>query len=700
MKVTLAKTAGFCFGVSRAMEMALETAEKEGGAVTCGPLIHNSSAISYLAQRGVEKADSIDELGKEKTVIIRSHGVGESVYKKLEEMGIKYIDATCPFVLRIHNIVKEELARGRTVLLIGAPEHPEVVGIADSREGVIVLGSISECEAWFNEDAQRCDLAISVVFQTTQTQKIKALVTEFVKKICTNSIIFDTICKSTEKRQEEAAALAQTEEAMIVLGDKSSSNSRKLAETCREYCENVIFAENAGELQPDSLALFKSVGLTAGASTPPWIIKEVNKKMNETTIAEATLNVSEKECEQVLAAPAADEAAPIAAETSPETAADSVEEEESFEALLEKSFKTLYNGEKVSGIVTAITATEVYVDLGTKHAGYIPMSEISDDPTVKAEDLFKIGDTVEAYTVRVNDVEGTAMLSKKRLDTVKNWDTVEEAYENKGIVEGVVTEENKGGVVVSVKGVRVFVPASQTGLPKDAPMTQLVKSKVRLKITEVNRARRRVIGSIRAVKLEERKAAAEKVWNEIEVGNRYKGVVKSLTSYGAFVDIGGVDGMVHVTELSWERVKSPAAVVSVGDEIEVYVIAFDKEKKKISLGYRDPNGNPWVKFTTNYAVGDTVTVKIVKFMTFGAFAQIIPGVDGLIHISQIADKRIGKPQDVLTEGQEVEVQITEIEEEKHRVSLSIRALLTKNEAPVEEEVVEAEDEGDNVISVF
>ena len=405
------------------------------------------------------------------------------------------------------------------------------------------------------------------------------------------------------------------------------------------------------------------------------------------------------------AAPAVEEAeaAPVAQaeETEPTVEEDepAIEEEESFESMLEKSFKTLYTGEKVTGTVTAITPSEVYVDLGTKHAGYIPMSEISDDPTAKAEDIFKIGDTVEAYTVRVNDIEGTAMLSKKRLDAVKNWDTVEEVYENKGTVEGVVTEENKGGIVVSVKGIRVFVPASQTGMPKDTPMTELVKTKVRIKITEVNRARRRVIGSIRAVKQEERRIAAETVWSEIEDGKRYTGTVKSLTSYGAFVDIGGVDGMVHITELSWERIKSPADVVSVGDVIEVYVISFDKDKKKISLGYKDPSDNPWRKFTSQYAVGDVTSVKIVKFMNFGAFAQIIPGVDGLIHISQIADRRIGKPQDVLTEGQEVDVQITEIDMDRHRVSLSIRALLSRRPES-EPEPVGPDDDRQNIIPVF
>ena len=366
--------------------------------------------------------------------------------------------------------------------------------------------------------------------------------------------------------------------------------------------------------------------------------------------------------------------------------------EESFEALLEQSIKTLNTGDKVTGIVTAIGQTEIQVDLGTKHAGYIPVGEVSTDPTVKPEDILHVGDEIEVFVVRVNDMEGTVMLSKKRLDSVKVWDELETACEEKATVEGYVTEENKGGIVASVKGIRVFIPASQTGIAKGGELSALLKKTVKMRITEVNRARRRVVGSIRAVTSEERKAAMEKIWSEIEVGKKYQGVVKSLTSYGAFVDIGGVDGMVHVSELSWNRIKNPAEVVKVGDEIEVYVIALDPEKKKISLGYKTAESNPWTLFTSQYNVGDVAKVKIVKLMTFGAFAEIIPGVDGLIHISQIADRRIGKPEDVLAEGQEVDAKIIDIDLEHKRISLSIRALLTpsEEEAVHEETVQEAE----------
>ena len=448
-------------------------------------------------------------------------------------------------------------------------------------------------------------------------------------------------------------ALAAECDAMVVIGGRHSANSLHLADICSELCPNTQFVENASELDLQRLRTADTVGITAGASAPAWIIKEVKQKMtDEIKIEEATI---------------------------PEVAAEE-EVEKTFDQMLEDSLKPIYNGDTVTGIVAAITPTEVSVDLSTKHSGYIPVSEFTDDPSVKISDILKVGDTIQASVVRVNDVEGTVMLSKKRLDAVKNWNDIETAREEGTVVEGTVTEENKGGVVVSVNGIRVFVPASQTGLGRDVPMSTLLKTKVRLRITEVNRSRRRVVGSIRAVLAKERKERAEQIWNEIEVGKHYDGVVKSLTSYGAFVDIGGVDGMVHVSELSWNRIRQPADVVSVGEPIDVFVLNFDKENHKISLGHKKPEDNPWAKFTGTYNVGDVASVKVVKLMNFGAFAEVMPGVDGLIHISQIANRRIGKPGDVLTVGETVDAKITNIDNDNQKISLSIRAL-SEPEAP-------------------
>jgi len=370
-----------------------------------------------------------------------------------------------------------------------------------------------------------------------------------------------------------------------------------------------------------------------------------------------------------------------------ETTAEEVEKETvpevemTFDQMLEESIKTIYNGDTVKCIVAAITPTEISVDLGTKHSGYIPVSEFTDDTDVPIEQLVKIGDTIEACVVRVNDVEGTVMLSKKRLEAAKSWIVLEDAVDKGTILEGIVTEDNRGGVVVTVKGIRVFVPASQTGLGKESDMSELLKKKVRLKITEVNRGRRRVVGSIRAVSKDERRERSEKIWSDIEVGKHYKGTVKSLTGYGVFVDIGGIDGMIHVSELSWSRIKQPSDIMNVGDTVDVHVISFDKENHKISLGYKDPSGNPWEKFMNTYKVGDVVNVKIVKLMPFGAFAELMPGVDGLIHISQISNRRIGKPEEVLTVGQAADVKITAIDTDKQKISLSIRALLEPEKKP-------------------
>ena len=635
MRVELAKSAGFCYGVRRAVELAEQAAAAGEPCVMLGHIIHNSSVIAALEARGVRVIERPEDAPAGAAVIIRSHGEGKGAYEALEAQGARVLDATCPNVSRIHRIVAQAEEEGRQVIIIGTPTHPEVSAIAGWCAHPAVLEGAQALEAWLDRHPEAASMPVTMVSQTTSTQQAWKTCVEKAKKQCTNLKIFDTICNATCKRQSEAQALAARSGAIIVIGSRESSNTKRLTELCSALCPEVLWIERAEELEPSTLCGKASVGITAGASTPGWIIKEVYDKMSD----------------------------------------ENIEIEESFAELLEKSIKTLNTGEKVTGVVTGITPTEIYVDLGTKHAGYIPVSELTDDPTVKVEDLVKVGEEIETYVMRVNDQEGVVTLSKKRLDTVKSWDDIEQAREERNTVEGVVTEENKGGVVVNIKGVRVFVPASQTGLPRDAAMSELLKQKVRLRITEVNRARRRVVGSIRAVAAEERAEKAAEVWGSIEEGKRYSGTVKSLTSYGAFVDIGGVDGMVHISELSWSRIKHPSEVVKVGDAVEVYVISFDPEKKKISLGMKDRNEDPWAVFTGKYDVGDTANVRVVKLMTFGAFAEIVPGVDGLIHISQIADHRIDKPGDALSEGQMVDVKITEIDFDRKKVSLSIRALL-------------------------
>ena len=638
-KVLLAESAGFCYGVKRAVELARKTAEETGGCWMLGDLIHNTHVVEDLAARGIRKTEDPGSLGAGDTVVIRSHGEVKSVLDGLEARGVRCVNATCPNVCRIQKLVAQAEQEGRQPIIIGEPHHPEVVGVASWCRSALVFDGPEAVNMWLEEDISHRQIPVTVVAQTTCIRKLFESSWEILKKECTNVKIFDTICNATHKRQTEAADIAGKVDVMVVVGDRKSANTKHLTEICQKGCPRVIQIESADELSREVFQGCKAAGLTAGASTPAGIIKEVYASMSE----------------EIKAAEGMDE---------------------SFEELLNQSFKTLNTGEKVTGIVTAITPTEVQVDVGAKQAAYIKLSELTDDPTAKAEDIVHVGDEIETYIVRVNDVEGYAELSKKRLDAVKVWENIEQAVEDKAVLEGTVTEENKGGIVVSVKGVRVFVPASQSGQPRGADLSSMIKQKVQLRITEVNRARRRVVGSIRSVADEARKAAQEAVWSSIEVGKHYTGTVKSMTSYGVFVDIGGVDGMVHIYELSWSRIKTPSEVCKVGDTLDVYVISFDPEKHKISLGVKDRTLNPWDVFMNKYSVGDVASVRIVKLMTFGAFAEVVPGVDGLIHISQIADRRIDKPEDVLSEGQIVDAKITAVDEEKKKISLSIRALLT------------------------
>lgn len=656
-EIVLAESAGFCFGVRRSVEMAEKLIGEQGSCSSLGQLIHNEDVVNRLKDMGLRVINSPEEAEAGEHVLIRAHGVAREVYERLAQRGAVVTDASCPKVKAIHTVVSRAGANGRFVIIIGMREHPEVEAICGWCGEHEVFENAAELDSWLSENEAVWTKPITVVVQTTQTRNNFNECCNIIKKRCTNAEISDTICLATFTRQEEAAKLAAQCDAMVVIGGKHSANSVHLAQICSEHCGNVQFIERLDELDLDRLEAADTVGLTAGASTPAWIIKEVRNKMSDEIKVEET----------------------------------KLENEKSFDEMLEETLKTIYNGDKVTGTVVAITGTEISVDLGTKYSGFIPTSEFTDDG-IKVEDVVKVGDPIEAVVVRVNDVEGTAQLSKKRLDAAKSWNDVEAAVDDGTVLEGVVTEENKGGVVVNVKGVRVFVPASQTDLPREADLAQLLKKTVRLKITEVNKARKRVVGSIRRVAQAERRERTEAIWNEIEIGKKYHGVVKSLTSYGAFVDIGGIDGMVHVSELSWGRIHQPSEVLSVGDEVEVYVINFDKEKRKISLGYKDPEANPWTVFTRKYSVGDVASVKVVKLMPFGAFAEVVDGVDGLIHISQIANRRIGKPEDVLSVGDEVEAKITAIDEDKHKISLSIRALSEPAPAAVKAEEEEVEDE--------
>lgn len=633
-EIKVAESAGFCFGVDRAVKLVYGELENGNKSVaTLGPIIHNADVVNDLTNRGVRITDSVDDLKEGEKAVIRSHGVGKKIYEGLDQKGNAYIDATCPFVARIHKIVREKTEEGYFILIAGDKDHPEVQGIVGHcDENYYVFKDEDQLKSFFSKNYKNLEKKLAIVAQTTYNILIWGECLKVIPKD-ENILVFDTICNATSQRQSDAALLSKEVDVMIVVGGKNSSNTIKLYNVCSENCPS-YHIENADELYSLNLKNAEKIGITAGASTPAYIIKEVQNTMAE--ILEDDIN---------------------------------------FEEALEQSFKKVHTGERVKGYIAAVNNSEAIVDIGTKHTGYVPLSELTDDQTKKPSDIVSVGEEVDLIVTKINDQEGIVTLSKKKVDELVGFDNISKAKEEDAVLDGVVLNVVKGGILVSVDGVRVFVPASQTGLGRDKNLDELLKQKVQIKIIEVNESRRRAVGSIKAVAKAQKEAAKAAFWETAEIGKVYKGEVKSLTNYGAFVDLGGIDGMVHISELSWSRIKHPSQVVKVGDILEVYIKDLDKEAGRISLGFKKAEDNPWVKFQNNYSVGDVVKATVVSTTPFGAFAQIIEGVDGLIHISQIADKRVDNVNDVLSVGQEVDVKITEVDLDKKRISISIRALL-------------------------
>lgn len=667
MKITVAKTAGFCFGVNRAVELVYSLLKQGKRVCTLGPIIHNPQIVKELENQRVTIVSSPEEVPAGATLVVRSHGISEALWKRAQNCPIECADATCPFVAKIHRIVQKASKEGKLVFVAGNANHPEVEGIRGHCKGEsFVFKDAEALEKFLKNRPDLSKKTVCMVAQTTFSVSEWEKCLKNLKRVYTNADVFDTICNATSERQAEAVRLAQSSDFMVIIGGRQSSNTAKLKEVCGKYCATCL-VETADELPVSALEGAHVIGVTAGASTPASIIKEVLGTMSE------ILNNKEEINESIAAGTEAQE-----------TAEKEALAESNFEAMLEESLKNFNTDEKVHGIVVGIAPNEVYVDVGRKQAGFIPAAELSADPNAKPEDLVKIGDEMDLLIMRTNDQEGTIMLSKRRIDAIKGWEEIVAASENETVLTGTVAEVIKGGVLVVSNGVRVFIPASQATASRGEPLEDLLKKEVNFRIIEVNRGRRRAVGSIRSVLREERKKMTEKFWGSAEVGKVYTGVVKSLTAYGAFVDLGGVDGMVHISELSWNRIKHPSEVVNIGDTVEVYIKALDAEKGKISLGYKKKEDNPWEVFKRDYPIGSAAEVQIVGMTTFGAFARILPGIDGLIHISQIADRRIEKPQDVLSVGDVVKAKITDVDFEKKRISLSIRALIEADKAAAEE----------------
>ncbi len=641
-KIEIAKSAGFCFGVKKAVDRVYELVQAGEKIAVLGELIHNRTVTGDLEQKGVVTIQDVSECPEDAVLVIRTHGVGRDTVVAAERAAREVIDLTCPYVKAIHEIVARESEHGKKIVIVGDQSHPEVIGICGWAHGSArVVGSVKEA-------AQLRHAGVCLVAQTTMNRAVFEEIVQTICTYCKDVEVHDTICASTKKRQTEADELSRRCDVMFVIGGKSSSNTKKLYEICKENCKTYLI-ENFEEIPQDINYKNKKIGITAGASTPQGSIEEVANTMEEN-----------KQNAEV-----------------------------SFEEAMEQTLKTLNTGDVVEGTVVEVRPTEVIVDLGFKSDGIIPASELTDDPEVKPSDIVKPGDVISVFVVGVNDGEGKTLLSKKKLDAIAGFKKLEEALESQAVVSGKVISVVNGGIIVSVEGSRVFVPARQCSDRYTEDLSVFMNQTVNLRITEINNRRKRVVGSIRSVLVEQKEALAKAFWESAEVGKKYTGVVKSIMPFGAFVDIGGVDGLVHISELSWNRIKSPAEVVSVGDSIEVYIKDINEETKKISLGFKKAEDNPWVIAQNKFHVGDVVSCKVVRFMPFGAFVELIPGVDGLIHISQIALKRVEKVEDELKIGQIVEAKITEVNWEAKRISLSMKALLEqpaekKADEPVEE----------------
>lgn len=645
--ITVAKTAGFCFGVNRGVEIVYNLVGKGHKVCTLGPIIHNPQVVNDLEKRGVRIINSPEEATLDETLVIRSHGVKPEIYDYINNVGINFEDATCPFVKKIHNIVKRESSKGKTVLIAGNRDHPEVDGIKGyCEQDVYVFSTLEELKTLLKNHENFVESALILVAQTTFNSILWRKCVNFVNKLCTNIRIFDTICSATSVRQKEAISLANNSDLLIVVGGKCSSNTRKLFDLCSVRCKSLLI-ETVSELRDCVLTpLPLNIGITAGASTPAYIIEEVHEVMSN-KINEVASSSSEM----------------------------------SFAELFEQSGQqAVYKvGKKVKGIVTAISRNEVQVDIGGKQAGVIPVSEISADNSVKVEDVLKKGDEVDLIVTKVSDQDGIVTLSKKRYDAEKGYDIILEAKDQDKVLSGTITDSVRGGVLAVTCGVKVFIPISQLSDHRIEDTTEFVGKNVDFKIIDVTPSKRRAVASVRKLLNELKQVEVEKLWNEIKEGDIRTGTVKSITNYGVFVDLGGVDGMIHITELSWVKVKHPSDIVSVGDKVEVVVKDLDRENNRISLSYRRAEDDPWRIFTDKYSVGQVLDVKVFAIKQFGAFVGIMPGVDGLIHISQISNKRIDKISDVLAVGDVVKAQITDIDYDAKRVSLSMKTLLEDSE---------------------
>ncbi len=652
--ITLADPTGFCFGVKRAVDTAykeIERANRDGKTLYClGQLIHNKSVTDELEDLGMRTISTPAEAEEGARVLIRAHGEPDSTYSVLREKKVEIIDATCPFVTRIHEIARRSGAEGRGLVVVGDAKHPEVKGIlgcTDHAAGVIY--SAEEAAAL----SERVSGPLTVVAQTTIPSEKFLLCTEFLKTQRDDIQVFDTICSATKERQDAAKQLAERSDAMVVIGDPNSSNSKKLAEICKKVCKNVQFIDNPKELSLQEFSNNYIIGVAAGASAPERIIKEVIAYMSD-----LFTNTQETEVNEMAA----------------------------YMDEIEKSLKLPGRGEVVTGTAVQVTKDYVVVNLGCKKDGMLPVEEITLEEGQTLTDMFKEGDEVQAKVIKTDDGDGNILLSKKRLQSGENWEEINAAYENKEVINVTLVKEVKGGVIATCKEVSGFIPMSQLSDHYVENAAEFIGKTLPVKVTRVDQKRNKAVFSHKAFLTEEKHKKIAEIWETLNVGDVVEGKVMRFTDYGAFVDIGGIDGLLHISEISWGKLKHPQEALEIGQVINVKILSMNPEKGKISLGLKQNNPEPWSVIDEQYQEGQVITGKVVQIKEYGAFVELAPGLDGLVHISEVAHKRVGNINEELKIGQEVQAKILEIDKERKRISLSIKACL---EAAPAEEAAEA-----------
>lgn len=631
----MAAKAGFCFGVKRAIEIAQTTVRnKDGPIYTLGPLIHNPQVVASLAEMGIVEINTLKEADNG-TVVIRSHGISPEMMDEARKQGLDVVDATCPFVCRAQNLARDLTEQGYQVVVVGDRDHPEVQGIKGWTGGkALVVENPEEAVLLKGEGT------FGIIAQTTQPLGNFNSVVEVIRGSGARFKVFNTICNATNQRQQAAQELAGEVGVMIVVGGANSANTRKLADLCSASGTATYLIETADELEPAWFQGVKVAGLTAGASTPDWIIEEVKRRMSE-----------------------------IEEQNVPEEEQNVPEQEEEMKDAVE--VKAVRHGDIVTGTVVHVGQDEVMVDVGAKSEGIIPIRELSCCEVASPQDIVKVGDEIEVFVLKAEDNEGKLILSKEKADAEKAWEKLEEILHSGETVEGTVRDVVKGGLLVDV-GVRAFLPASlvERGYVED--LSKYLGQTIAARVIELNRGRKKVILSRKAVLEDEYARVRQEMLDNLEEGQVVQGIVRRLTQFGSFVDIGGVDGLLHISEMSWHRINHPSEVVKVGDQIEVKVLRIDRDSEKISLGLKQVLPNPWDTVEQKYPVGDVIKAKVVRLAPFGAFVQLEPGVEGLVHISHLADRHVAKPDEVVSEGEEVNVKVLSVDPAEKRIRLSIR----------------------------